>query len=116
MKMPKPRKGTPSKSAANTEAIPLGTSIDSLVSIKVGDVTITTERAHESVRRQNVARGQQALRRAADGIRTVGVTISETPGIPLYRVDPQDPDRVIRQTGNKVESGQFLNGVFRAKP
>jgi hypothetical protein len=63
--------------------------------------------------RRNVTSGQVALARAAPKLVKPGVTVKTLAAVPLFRADPQDPSRLIREiNGNKV-TGKFVDGKFK---
>lgn len=113
MSQSKRRKGAQKRVRVTIDANRTGSG---MVSVQFGGVTVQTDPVQPSVLAQNVASGREALRRAARGIPKIGVHIARMPDVPLFRVDPHHPDRVIRQMGDKIESGVFMNGRFKVEP
>jgi hypothetical protein len=63
--------------------------------------------------RRNVTSGQAALARAAPKLGKPGVAVKSLAAVPLFRADPQDPSRLIREINGKTATGKFVNGKFK---
>ena len=81
-----------------------------LTSAKFGSVTIQVKPPTTAEIDRNIRAGQFALRRARHKIISPGVEFKVDRGIPLYSVDPQNPDILIRKLNGKKEKVRFKNG------
>lgn len=85
------------------------------LTVKFGSVEVVVNRPSEAERLVNVRAGQSALRRAAEGISKPGVRVAPRKGVPLYRIDPEDPQLLIRRMDGVEVRGVFENGTFQVK-
>ncbi|MGN6820461.1 MAG: hypothetical protein ACTHJR_17510 [Sphingomonas sp.] len=81
--------------------------------VTFGSVTVRAAKPPEADIEKNVASGQSALARARATMLKPGVRLSTSRDVPLYHVDPNKPDEVIRKLGGKTERGRFVNGAFQ---
>ncbi|WP_137752255.1 hypothetical protein [Sphingopyxis sp. L1A2A] len=82
-------------------------------SVTFGSVTVRAAVPPKAQVAANVALGQSALKRARMKIIKPGVRISPRKDVPLYHVDADKPEEVIRKLDGKVERGHFVNGTFQ---
>jgi len=81
--------------------------------VRFGSVVVSAASPKQVELRRNVNTGQAALARAATKIVKAGVTLPAGGSVPLYRADPQDPGRLIRELNGKTSSGVFVGGKFK---
>jgi len=84
--------------------------------VTFGSVTVRTRPAEPQLIRQNIVSGQSALERARDPLLKAGIQLKRRKSVPLYHVDPNKPDELIRRLDGKLERGTFVDGVFQVKP
>jgi hypothetical protein len=82
--------------------------------IKFGDVTITAPAPERAAVTANVAVSTAALGRAVDRLARPGVFLRTKKGVPLFSLDSENPDIVIRTLNGKTERGQLVDGTFQA--
>ncbi|WP_148210586.1 hypothetical protein [Beijerinckia indica] len=82
--------------------------------VKFGDVVITAPAPQRALIKANIAQSTKALARAAKRLSKPGVVIRAKKGIPLFSLDSEDPDVVIRTLDGKTERGQLVDGIFQA--
>ncbi len=82
--------------------------------IKFGDVVITARRPSDADIQRNAEEGWAGLARAFARLARPGVRIYPKKDVPLYSVDPDDPNIFIRKLNGKVDRGVFQDGQFRA--
>lgn len=82
--------------------------------IKFGDVVITAPAPRSAVVKANVAQSTEALARAAKRLSRPGVIIRAKRGVPLFSLDSEEPDIVIRTLDGKTERGHLVDGIFHA--
>jgi hypothetical protein len=83
--------------------------------VKFGDVTITARRPSDAEIQRNVEASTNALKRALPRLLRPGVRIYPKKDIPLYWVDPDNPDEgLIRKLNGKVQRGVLEDGTFKA--
>ncbi len=85
-----------------------------LEKIKFGDVVITARRPSDAEIQRNAEEGWAGLARAFARLARPGVRIYPKKDVPLYSVDPDDPNIFIRKLNGKVDRGVFQDGQFRA--
>ncbi|MBI2424417.1 MAG: hypothetical protein HYV27_16425 [Candidatus Hydrogenedentes bacterium] len=76
-------------------------------------MTVKVVPASRAEEKRNVKAGQAALARAKSVIVVPGVTIGAARGVPLFHVDPDRPDRIVRILNEKTDIGRFVNGKFK---
>ncbi len=82
--------------------------------VRFGSVVVVNATSPKQVElRRNVNTGQAALARAANKIVKAGVSLPAGGSVPLYRADPQDPARLIRELNGKTTTGVFVGGKFK---
>jgi hypothetical protein len=81
--------------------------------VTFGAVSVNAVSPKVAEMRRNVTSGQAALARAARKLVKPGVTVESRAAVPLFRADPQDPSRLIREVNGKVATGKFVNGKFK---
>ena len=82
--------------------------------VRFGSVVVSAASPKQVELRRNVSTGQAALARAATKIVKAGVSLPAGGSVPLYRADPQDPARLIRELNGKTSTGVFVGGKFKA--
>jgi len=78
-------------------------------SVEVRDTTLSL-----SEKRRNVGTGQAALSRAVTKIVKPGFAKSSGESAPRYRVDPHNPQVLIRELKGVSARGTFVEGKFKA--
>jgi hypothetical protein len=81
--------------------------------VTFGDVTVWGSKITKEQTKVSAEFGQAALKRAADRIVRPGVTIAQRKGVPLYRVDDDNPNVIIRKLDGIEERGIFADGEFK---
>jgi hypothetical protein len=81
--------------------------------VTFGAVSVNAVAPKQSEIRRNVTSGQAALARAAPKLVKPGVKVNSLAAVPLFRADPQDPSRLIREVNGKKATGKFVDGKFR---
>lgn len=81
--------------------------------VRFGSVVVNAASPKQVELRRNVNTGQAALARATTKIVKAGVSLPAGRSVPLYRADPQDPARLIRQLNGKTSIGVFVGGKFK---
>lgn len=115
--MPAKKPAAPSKTARAAAAGKIvvntakGRSAFSTVNFGAVSVKATAPKLAEF--RRNVTSGQVALARAVPKIVKAGVAFKTARSVPLFRADPQDPTRLIREMNGKISTGTFVNGKFK---
>jgi hypothetical protein len=82
--------------------------------VRFGSVVVSAASPKKVELRRNVNTGQAALARAASKIVKAGVSLPAGGSVPLFRADPQDPARLIRELNGKTSTGVFIAGKFKA--
>lgn len=100
---------------ANTGGIVVDTakSGSAFSTVRFGAVSVNAVSPKVGEMRRNVSSGQAALARAVPKLVKPGVTVKSLAAVPLFRADPQDPSRLIREINGKVVTGRFVNGKFK---
>ena len=81
---------------------------------RFGSVTVTAPAPSEAVVQHNVKASTQALERVTGRLAKAGVRLYAKKDVPLYSLDSDNPDVMIRKLNGKVERGSFVDGTFRA--
>lgn len=81
--------------------------------VTFGSVTVRAATLPKAEIAKNVASGQSALERARAKIIKPGVRLAARKDVPLYHVDPNVPDEVIRKLDGKTDRGRFIDGAFQ---
>lgn len=81
--------------------------------VRFGSAVVSTASPKKVELRRNVNSGRAALARAAIKIIKSGVSLPTGGSVPLYRADPQDPARLIRDLNGRTSSGVFVAGKFK---
>jgi hypothetical protein len=81
--------------------------------VRFGSVVVNAASPKQVELRRNVNTGQAALARAASKIVKAGVSLPAGGSVPLFRADPQDPARLIRELNGKTSMGFFVGGKFK---
>lgn len=81
--------------------------------VRFGSAVVSAESPQEVELRRNVNTGRAALARAATKIVKSGVSLPTIDSVPLYRADPRDPARLIRELNGRTTSGMFVGGKFK---
>lgn len=84
-----------------------------LATVNFGAVSVKMASPKMGELMRNVTMGQAALARAVPKIVKAGVAFKTVESIPLFRADPQNPSRLIREVNGKVTTGTFVNGKFK---
>lgn len=84
--------------------------------VRFGSVVVSAASLKQVELRRNVNTGQAALARAATKIVRAGVSLPAVGSVPLFRADPQDPARLIRELNGKTSTGVFVGGKFKISP
>lgn len=81
--------------------------------VRFGSAVVSTASPKKVELRRNINTGQAALARAAIKIVKSGVSLPTGGSVPLYRADPQDPARLIRELNGRTSLGVFVAGKFK---
>lgn len=81
--------------------------------VRFGSAVVSAASPKRVELRRNVSTGQNALARAASKIIKAGVSLPAKGSVPLYRADPQDPARLIRELNGRISTGVFVGGKFK---
>ena len=79
-----------------------------------GSVTVTAPAPSKAMVQLNVQASTQALERVTGRLAKAGVRLYAKKDVPLYSLDSDNPDVVIRKLNGNVELGSFVDGVFKA--
>lgn len=85
-----------------------------VATINFGEVSVKAASPKVGELRRNVTIGQAAMDRAMPKLVKPGVAFKTAISTPLFRADPQNPSRLIREVNGRVSTGTFVNGKFRA--
>ena len=81
---------------------------------RFGSVTVTAPAPSKAMVQLNVQASTQALERVTGRLAKAGVRLYVKKDVPLYSLDSDNPDVVIRKLNGNVELGSFVDGVFKA--
>jgi len=82
--------------------------------ISIGTQTLVVSRPTKTEVQENVRRSTEALSRALVRLTRPGIRLRSKRGIPLFQVDENDPDILIRDLDGKRERSLFQDGEFKA--
>ncbi|MEG3162420.1 hypothetical protein U1763_18110 [Sphingomonas sp. LB2R24] len=82
--------------------------------IKFGDVTVTAPAPSATMVKHNVKRSTEALERLAKRLGKPGVSIRARKNVPLFSLDSDNPDVMIRTMNGRTERGRMVDGAFHA--
>lgn len=82
--------------------------------VRFGDVTVTAPAPSRALVERNVKLSTQALERVAKRLARPGVVLRPKKNVPLFSVDNDNPDILVRQLNGKIERGTIVNGTFQA--
>ncbi|MCP3736261.1 hypothetical protein M9979_15440 [Sphingomonas sp. RP10(2022)] len=82
---------------------------------RFGDVIVTAPPPSKAMVQHNVKVSTQALERVTKRLAKAGVRLYAKKDVPLYSLDSDNPDVMIRKLNGKVERGSFINGEFNAE-
>lgn len=82
--------------------------------IKFGDVTVTAPGPSATMVKHNVKRSTEALERLAKRLGKPGISIRARKDVPLFSLDSDNPDVMIRTMNGRTERGHMVDGVFHA--
>jgi hypothetical protein len=83
--------------------------------LRFGLVTVGGRPLSGEATSANIAAGQAALKTLQTRLMKPGVGLAKKKGVPLFRADPNDPSRVLREVDGRTEVGFFENGEFRTR-
>lgn len=81
--------------------------------ISIGTLTLVVPRPTKTEVQENVRRSTEVLARALVRLTRPGIRLRPKRGIPLFQVDENDPDILIRDLDGKRERGVFQDGEFK---
>lgn len=81
---------------------------------RFGSVTVTAPAPSKAMVERNVKASTQALERVTGRLAKAGVRLHAKRDVPLYSLDSDNPDVIIRKLNGKVERGSFVDGFFKA--
>jgi hypothetical protein len=81
---------------------------------RFGSVTVTAPAPSKATVQRNVKASTQALERVTGRLAKAGVRLYPKKDVPLYSLDSDNPDVMIRKLNGKVERGSFFDGAFKA--
>ncbi|WP_199520207.1 hypothetical protein [Fulvimarina endophytica] len=82
--------------------------------VKFGDVTVTAPAPSATAVKHNVERSTEALERLARRFARPGVSIRARKDVPLFSLDSEDPDVMVRTMNGRTERGHMVDGSFHA--
>jgi hypothetical protein len=82
--------------------------------VKFGDVVVTAQRPSDAEIQRNAELSSAALARALPRLLRPGVRLYAKKDVPLYWVDPENPDGFIRKLNGKLQRGVLEDGQFKA--
>lgn len=82
--------------------------------VRFGWAVVNAPRLSQAQISRNVEAGTKALVRAAPKISQAGIYIEVGSKVPMYRADPKNPTRLIRELNGKTSIGTFVGGKFKA--
>lgn len=82
--------------------------------ISIGALTILVPRPTKAQVDENVRRSTEALGRALSRLTRPGIRLRPKRGVPLFQVDEDDPDILIRDLDGRRQRGVFQDGEFQA--
>lgn len=85
-----------------------------LVTVRFGNVTVTSAKPSAEEVAANVRLSTEALERVVDRLCKGGISLRPRKGVPLYSLDRDDPEIVIRKLDGQVTRGFFGDGKFHA--
>jgi hypothetical protein len=80
--------------------------------VRFGSVTVTAPAPSSALVRHNITLSTQALERVAKRLARPGINLRPKKNVPLYSLDSDNPDVMIRKLNGKTERGAFIDGVF----
>lgn len=80
---------------------------------RFGSVTVTAPAPSKAVIQGNVRASTQALERVSSRLAKAGVRVRPKKDVPLYSLDSDDPDVMIRKLNGKIERGTLVDGAFK---
>ncbi|SHN02251.1 hypothetical protein [Rhizobacter sp. OV335] len=86
---------------------------EGVATINFGEVSVKAASPKVGELRRNVTIGQAAMARAMPKLVKPGVAFKTAESTPLFRADPRDPSRLIREVNGRVSTGTFVNGKFK---
>lgn len=81
---------------------------------RFGNVTVTAPPPSKAMVQHNVKASTEALERVTKRLAKAGVRLYTKKDVPLYSLDSDNPDVMIRKLNGKVERGSFIDGEFNA--
>ncbi|WP_151954910.1 hypothetical protein [Sphingomonas sp. EC-HK361] len=81
---------------------------------RFGSVTVRAPAPSEALVQHSVKASTQALERVTERLAKAGVRLSVKKNVPLYWLESDNPDVMIRKLNGKVERGSFVDDVFKA--
>ncbi|EZP65309.1 hypothetical protein [Novosphingobium naphthalenivorans] len=82
--------------------------------VRFGDVTVTAPAPPRASVERNVKLSTQALERVARRLARPGTVLRTKKNVPLFSVDSDNPDILIRQLNGKTERGTIVDDAFQA--
>lgn len=79
---------------------------------RFGSVTIMAPSPSAAMVQHHVKASTEALERLAKRAAKPGVLLRAKKDVPLYSLDSDNPDVMIRKLNGKTERGRFINDVF----
>jgi len=81
--------------------------------IRIGNLTLVVPSPTKTQLQENVRQSTEALARALTRLTRPGIRLRPKRGIPLFQVDENDPDILIRDLDGKRERGTLQDGEFK---
>lgn len=83
------------------------------LTVTFGEVSVLVTEPTEEAVQKGVRASVRVIRDLGRRLLIPGVEIKRVRDVPVFTVDPQNPNRVIRQLNGKSEVGHFVRGEFR---
>ncbi len=80
--------------------------------MRFGTVTVVGNKPDPDTIARNIGAGHDALSRAVDAFLVPGVQLKIRKGVPLFRVDAENPQVLIRELDGLLDRGSIVDGKF----
>jgi hypothetical protein len=80
---------------------------------RFGSVMVIAPAPSKTVVQRHIEASTHALERVTERLAKAGVRLYAKKDVPLYSLDSDHPDVMIRKLNGKVERGSFIDGVFK---
>jgi hypothetical protein len=81
--------------------------------VKFGGVFVFSDKPSAAQVKRGVSESTDALSRVSEKIAKPGIQLRARRNVPLFSIDPANPDRVIRKLNGKIDRGVLEGGEFK---